>query len=99
MPRERLVERFRNEADSTWRWYMPPEQQVGRALYQTIIERIKSVPEGPAGSPFPPAAFIADQTATLNKLRVALMESISAGPRDGGAHPPSQPVEGRQQIA
>src|SRR5713101_9852475 len=33
VPRHQLIEQFRKMADSLNRWYLPPEQQVGRSLY------------------------------------------------------------------
>lgn len=73
--REQLVEQFRRLADSNWRWYMPPEQQVGRSLYQSIMERLKSLPVTATGSAFPPSAFVAQETAALNRERASLLES------------------------
>jgi len=49
VPRHQLAEQFRKIADSVWRWYVPPEQQAGRDLYRSMIEKLRNVPEGPAG--------------------------------------------------
>jgi hypothetical protein len=73
--RDRLIEQFRKMADSVRRWYVPPEQQVGRSLYQSIIEKLMNLSEGEVGSPFPPANFVEQETAMLNRQRVTLLES------------------------
>jgi hypothetical protein len=75
VPRDQLMEQFRKMADSVWRWYIPPEQQVGRGLYQSIAEKLRNLPAGPVGSPFPPSVFVRNEVSPLNRQRVALLES------------------------
>jgi len=73
--RVQLIEQFRKLADSLNRWYLPPEQQVGRSLYQSIVGKLMDLPEAPGGSPFPPSSFVAEETVKLNRQRVTLLES------------------------
>ena len=75
VPRDQLVKQFRKMADSARRWYLPTEQQIGSNVYQLIVGKRMNLPEEPAGSPFPPATFVAEETAMLRQRRGALLES------------------------
>jgi hypothetical protein len=75
VPRDQLIAQFNKMADSLNRWYLPPEQQVGHVLYQSITGKLMNLPEQRAGAPFPPAAFVAEETAMLRQRRVSLLES------------------------
>jgi len=75
VPRDRLIEQFKKMANSVSHWYLPPEQQVGRDLYQSIVGKLINLPEQQVGSPFPSATFVAQETAILNRQRVTLLES------------------------
>ena len=75
VPRRQLIEQFRKMAGSVNHWYLPAEQQVGRLLYQSIIEKLMDLPDEQVGAPFPPSTFVAEETAMLNRQRVTLLES------------------------
>ena len=73
VPRDQMIEQFRKMADSVWRWYVPPEKQVGRELYRSIIDKTGS---GCASwITLPPSAFVAEQVTALNRERGALLAS------------------------
>ena len=75
VPRNQLIGEFKKLADSLRRWYLPPEQQVGLGLYQSIIGKLMNLPDAPFGSAFPPATFVAVETATLMQQRLVLSKS------------------------
>jgi hypothetical protein len=75
MAREQLIKHFGKMSDYLNRWYVPPEQQVARSVYQSIVGKLMNLPEQPVGSAFPPSDFVAQETAALNRQRVMLLES------------------------
>jgi hypothetical protein len=75
IPRDQLIGEFKKMADSLRRWYLPPEQQVGLGIYQSMIGKLMNLPEVQYGSPFPPATFVANETAELRQQRLTLSGS------------------------
>jgi hypothetical protein len=75
IPRDQLIEQFRRMAEFVNHWYIPPEEQISRSLYLSMIEKLLHVPEGPLGSAFPPTGFVERETAALRQQRAALVES------------------------
>jgi hypothetical protein len=75
VPREQLIKQFRRLAESVHRWYLPTELQIGHSLYQSMVGKLMNLPQGPIGSAFPPSDFVAQETATLHRQRVSLLES------------------------
>ncbi|MDR3703598.1 MAG: hypothetical protein P4L56_28370 [Candidatus Sulfopaludibacter sp.] len=75
VPRGQFIAQFQMMADSLDHWYLPPEQQVGRTLYQSITEKLINMSQLQAGAPFPPARFVEQEIAELNRRRSTLLES------------------------
>ena len=75
VPRDQLINQFKNLADALNRWYLSDEQQIGRGLYQSVVAKLMSLPEGQLGSPFPPSDFVKRETAALSQQRIVLVQS------------------------
>lgn len=73
--REQLVEQFKRMADSLNRWYVIPEQRVGRDIYEFMAGQLLNLPELPAGSPFPPNSFVEQETQMFRQQRAVLLQS------------------------
>jgi hypothetical protein len=70
-----LIVQFKKMTDSLYRWYLPPEQQIGLRIYEPILGTLMHMPKAKEGSPDPLAAFLEEGTATLRQQRVKLSES------------------------
>jgi hypothetical protein len=70
-----LIEEFRKLADSVSRWYLPPEQQIGRGLYQSIKGKLMNLPDVEVGAAFPPESFVTQEVAELSRRRAALLKA------------------------
>jgi hypothetical protein len=75
VPPPQLIEQFRMIANSLNHWYVPTEQQVGRTIYQSIMEKLMDLPPLQVGSPFPPTTFVEQETVVLNRQRAVLLNS------------------------
>jgi hypothetical protein len=78
VPRAQLVGQFQQMADSMNHWYLPPEQQVGRSVYQSIVAKLMGLPDMAFGAAFPPTAFVEQELAALSRQRTVLTESPPA---------------------
>lgn len=75
VPRAQFLAQFQMMAGSLDHWYLPPEQQVGRTVYQAIVGKLMDMAQLQAGAPFPPARFVDEEIARLNRQRTTLLES------------------------
>jgi hypothetical protein len=75
MPRQQLIDQFKKMADSLNRWYVVPEQRVGRDLYESIAGKLTNLAEVTAGMPFPPDSFVEQESRVLRQQRAVLLRS------------------------
>src|SRR5262249_33277531 len=75
LPRAQLTGQFQTLANSLNHWYLPPEQQVGRDLYQSIAGKLIGLPDVRLGEAFPPTEFVNREVAELGRLRTVLLQS------------------------
>jgi hypothetical protein len=75
VPRAQLTAEFQRMADSLNHWYLPPEQQVGRSVYQSIVGKLLSLPDQQFGAAFPPTGFVQEEVAALSRKRTGLLEA------------------------
>jgi hypothetical protein len=76
VPRAQLTKQFQQLADSLNHWYLPPEQQVGRTVYQSIVGKLLGLPDQRLGDPFPPTTFVTQEVAALDRQRTTLIAAI-----------------------
>lgn len=75
VPRGQLIGQFQDLANALNRWYVPPEQQAGRTLYQSMVGKLTNLPKEPPGSAFPPNDFVTREAAQLSRLRSGLLDA------------------------
>jgi hypothetical protein len=76
-PRAQLTAEFQRMADSLNHWYLPPEQQVGRGVYQAMVGKLMGLPDQGFGAAFPPTVFVEQEVAALSRQRTALLEAVA----------------------
>jgi hypothetical protein len=56
-------------------FYLLPEQEAGRSVYESILAKLINLPDAPLGTAFPPTEFAENEIAGLRQLRAALVDS------------------------